>query len=308
MTRGSNGGEVPRKGEIVQWKGDSLTLNIGGRERSLKNESIIRIETKWSAEYVQAEGLFDSRQFHPALEAYQSALQVEQRGWAQNIILSRMVQCASLLENHGAACQWFAQILQSDSQTRFLYLVPLPWLRSMVDRGVEENAKAWLGSNVAPARLMGASWLLGSAQRADAEKALTELSQDFNPSVAHLAKTQLWRSKVVSARDRDLILLEGQISRMPKSIQAPALLLLSDIQSRLGQKDEAVLTLMRIPILHSDDLKLSAAALQKSAAILIRSGKNQDAARLLREIQRDYSGTRFANEAMANLQNLQNNH
>ena len=177
----------------------------------------------------------------------------------------------------------------------------------MVDRGTAENAKAWLRSTSPPIKLMGASWLLGSEMRDEAQEALEELSRDLDPNVAHLAKLQLWRAKVVTAKPNDLARLESQIERMPKVLRAPALLILSDIQSRLKMQDRALLTLMRIPILHRENVKLSALALQKAAALMKDSGQVESAARLFREVISDFVGTRFAAEASAQLQSLTGN-
>lgn len=306
-TRSDKGEEVPRKGMIVAWLGDSLTIEINGRERELRSRDIIRFETSWNEAYNQAEALFESRELRRALEVYQTALQSEQRDWARVIILSRMVQCSSVLEDHAFAGSCFAEIIRLDSQTRFLHLIPMSWLRSLSDAGVNENAKGWMQSREPAIRLMGASWLLGSASREEAVSALEELAQGLDANIAHLAKLQLWRSKVVTAKPSDLRRLQLQIEKMPPQIQAPAMLILSDIQSRLDMRDEALLTMMRIPILHSENLKLSAAALQKSAAMLIDSGQSTQATRLYREIEREFGGTRFSREATAQLQQLQNN-
>ena len=36
FTRSSKGTETPRKGTVVDWQGDTLTIEIGGREKSIK--------------------------------------------------------------------------------------------------------------------------------------------------------------------------------------------------------------------------------------------------------------------------------
>ena len=51
FTRSSRGTETPRKGTIVDWQGDTLTIEIGGREKSIKGPDIVRIQTAWSEQY-----------------------------------------------------------------------------------------------------------------------------------------------------------------------------------------------------------------------------------------------------------------
>lgn len=307
VTLSDKGTEVPRKGTILRWMGDTLTIDVGGRERQLRNKNIVRIETSWSAAYQQAEASFEAREFRKALESYQAALQSEQRDWARVIILSRMVQCCSVLENHAIAGTCFAQMVRLDPSTRFIHLIPLSWLRSFSDASIKEKAVGWMRSNDAATLLMGASWLLGSDARDQAVSTLEELTQGVDANVAHLAKLQLWRAKVVTAKQPELRRLQLQIDNMPKQIQAPAMFILADIQSRLEMRDEALLTTMRIPILHSDNLKLSAAALQNAAEMMRDTGQIKEAARLYRELERDFGDTRFSREASAQLQQLQNN-
>jgi tetratricopeptide (TPR) repeat protein len=300
----SEKGEVPRKGTIVDWTGSYLKIEIGGRERSLNQADIVRVETTWSKEYQQAESLFAERQFQPALEAFRGALQQEPRGWAQNMILARMVQCADVLDNPAAAGVAFLQILSVDPQTRFIHLIPLPWASSF-DPGISEQADSWMQVRNPTVKLIGASWMLGSPKREEAREILEALAQDLDPNVAHLAKLQLWRAKVVTAKAADLARLKAQVERMPKDLRGPALLILSDIQSRLKMNDQATLTLMRIPILHSENLKLSAMALKKAALKQEAAGEKQSAIRLYREVVSDFGGTQLAQDAAAQLQRLQ---
>ncbi len=302
ITRSEKGAEVPRKGLIVRWQGDRLKLDVNGRERTIKNENIIRIETDWSEEYSQAEQAFQSHDFQNAVKLYAEALSSESRPWAQNIIRARLVQCHSLFENHSVAGQLFTQIIQSDPKSRFIEVIPLPWLQSLADTTLTENAKAWYQSNDPSIQLLGASWLLGSNLRSEATQTLETLAQSSDENVAALAKSQVWRGLTVTATERDAKRLMKQIDSMPNSIRAGAIFQLATIQSRLGQKDEAAINFMKLPILHAEHLRLSAAGLQKSANLLHNAGQTDEGIRLLREVVRDFSGTRFAAEAESILQ------
>lgn len=307
ITLSSKGTETPRKGTIIQWQGERLEIDINGRAKSISNSEIVRIKTNWSQSYQKAESLFSARQFDQAKDAFVAALQVESRPWAQNIIRAKLVQCCNVLDDPSSAGNYFVQLVQTDPRTRFMGLIPLPWTSSIIDARTTENAKIWMQSSKPPIQLIGASWLLGSQLRTEATSVLEELAQGRDQSIAHLATTQLWREKIVTAKENDLRRLQNQIERMPKPIRSGALYVAGEIQLRLNQDEAAAISFMKIPILHSDDLKLSAAGLQKSASVMQKLQRPKQANFLLRELVRDYRGTRFAIEAKSLLQELNSN-
>ena len=205
-------------------------------------------------------------------------------------------------EDYANAASSFSQIIAYDGQSRFTHLVPLPWDRAFIDTAMIERAKQWQQSSSETIRLMGASWLLGSPAREAATAELDELSRSRDPRIAHLASLQLWRGKSVSANASDLARLEKQIARMPINIRGGAMFVRGEIELRLQQIDEASLSYLQIPILHPDNLRLSAIGLQKAATSLEKAGQSDEAKTLLRELVRDYPKTRFAAEANSRLQ------
>ncbi|MFO0036225.1 MAG: hypothetical protein ACK55S_13540, partial [Planctomycetota bacterium] len=59
---------VKRRGEIRGWEGTALTLQTNGREESIPNEIIVRIETAWSEDYLAGQRLLEERQFAAAVQ------------------------------------------------------------------------------------------------------------------------------------------------------------------------------------------------------------------------------------------------
>lgn len=305
FTRSSRGTETPRKGTIVDWQGDTLTIEIGGREKSIKGPDIVRIQTAWSEQYQNGLQLFEQRKFSQAIEPLVEASRIETRDWARSIILAKLSQCFSLQEDYINAANTFGQIVAVDPQSRFTHLIPLPWDRAFIDGAMIEEAKQWQRSENETIRLMGVSWLLGSPVREEAIEELGELSRSAAPRVAHLASIQLWRGRSVSATAGDLARFETQIQRMPDEVRAGALFVTGEIKFRQKQLDDAALDFLQIPILHQQNLRLSAIGLQKAATALQNAGKSQQAEILLRELVRDYANSRFATEANSKLQSLQ---
>ena len=302
ITLSSKGAEVSRKGTIVDWQADTLTIEISGREKSIKGNDIVRIQTDWSEQYRVGLELFEQRKFTEAIEPLVKASRTETRDWARTIILAKLTQCFGVQEDYANAASSFSQIITYDGQSRFTHLVPLPWDRAFIDTAMIERAKQWQQSSSETIRLMGASWLLGSPAREAATAELDELSRSRDPRIAHLASLQLWRGKSVSANASDLARLEKQIARMPVNIRGGAMFVRGEIELRLQQIDEASLSYLQIPILHPDNLRLSAIGLQKAATSLEKAGQSDEAKTLLRELVRDYPKTRFAAEANSRLQ------
>ena len=307
FTRSSKGTETPRKGVIVDWQADTLTIEIGGREKTIKGSEIVRVQTVWSEQYQTGLQFFQQRKFSSAIGPLTEASQIETRDWARSIILAKLTQCFSLQEDFGNAANAFGQIIAVDPQSRFTYLIPLPWDRAFVDGAIIERAKQWQRSENETFRLLGASWLLGSPVRESALAELDELSRSADPRIAHLASIQLWRGRSVSATEKDLARWETQIKRMPAEIRAGALFIAGEIKFRLKQDEDAALDFLQIPILHNDNLRLSAIGLQKAANSLQNAGKAEEAEIVLRELVRDYANTRFAVEAESKLQSLPKN-
>ena len=136
LTRSSKGTETPRKGVIVDWQADTLTIEIGGREKTIKGAEIVRLQTAWSEQYQNGLQLFQQRKFSEAIGPLIEASRSETRSWARSIILAKLTQCFDLQEDFGSAANAFAQIIAVDPQSRFTYLIPLPWDRAFVDGGM----------------------------------------------------------------------------------------------------------------------------------------------------------------------------
>jgi tetratricopeptide (TPR) repeat protein len=218
------------------------------------------------------------------------------------------VRCYSALNQHEQAGKLFLLILRNDPATQYFDTIPLSWQAQQPPPALELQATTWLdGASPPAARLLGASWLLPTGKRNAAIDALKQLAAGADVRVAALAKTQLWRAELVTATAADVAGWRTAIERLPGPLRAGPYLTLGRAYARLGESEEAALTLMRVPILHSDDHALAAAALVAAADELGKLGRRNEALGLYREAAAAYEQTAAGVEAKARLAESGNN-
>jgi hypothetical protein len=292
---------IKRRGEIRGWEGASLTLEINGREEAISNDLIVRIETTWSEEYQAGRRLLEERQYAAAVQPLAQAAAAESRPWAASIIRADLVRVLSALGNDFEAVQQFLLILARDPESRFMEFAPLAWDTGLVDAPFAALARQCLGSPKPNIQILGASWLLGTAERGAAVEVLNKLKQDIRPEVAHLASAQLWRSEVPRASRAQVDGWMRQIERMPRALRGGPLLVAGMAYGRLQESDRANLALLELPILHPDDYRLAATGLARAASLLDTAQSAASARRLRIELVQRYPGTRWAAEAESQL-------
>lgn len=301
--RSSKSGNIlKRRGEIKSWEGAALTLEANGRTEPIPNESIVRIETNWSEECLQGRQFLESRKFAAAIEPLAKAASAEPRPWAAAMVRADLVRSLSALGKDLDALQQFVLILSQDPETRWMEFAPLAWDGGLVDAPIAAIAQKCLEAKQPNLQLLGASWLLGTSQRAAAVETLKKLKQDIRPEVAHLASAQLWRTELPQATEKEVANWARQIERMPESLRAGPLLLVGLASQRLTQPDRAVLSWMEIAILHEDNYRLAAIGFSRSAALLGEQGKAEAARRMWLEISQRFAGTQWATEAESRLE------
>lgn len=295
------GNILKRRGEIKSWEGGSLTFESNGRTDSISNDTIVQIQTTWSADCLNGRQLLESRQFAAAIEPLAKAAAAETRPWAAAMIRADLVRSLSAIGNDFDALQQFLLILSQDPETRWMEFAPLAWEGGLVDSPMAALAQKCLDSKQPNLQLLGASWLLGTPQRGAAVEVLKKLKQDIRPEVAHLASAQLWRTELPQANEKEVESWARQVERMPESLRAGPLLLVGLANQRLKQTDRAMLSWMEIAILHADNYRLAALGLARSAAVLSEQGKTEAAKRIWIELTQRFAGTQWATEAESRL-------
>lgn len=296
---GESGRVYQRKGLIKDYTGRQLILEPN---LIIPTERVVRIETTWSAKQQAADAALENRKFSEALVLYYNALEKEQRKWVRRKIIAQIVWCHRALGQTEKASSGFRALVQSDPTTQYFDCIPLAWKSSI--QVPNRTALAWLERKDLPAMvLVGASHLMSSTERRLAIAKLQQLTHSRDLRIAHLAQAQIWRSLIVTASDKQVDSWSETIERMPQAVRAGPYFVLGQVLSHKHKSEQALLALMRIPILYPRQRRLASESLLESGRLLEKSNQSEDALRLYRELVRDYPETAAAPSAREILNN-----
>ena len=298
ITHRKNSAEtIKRRGKIKEWKGFAITLSNDVSETKIENDEIVEVQTSWPPDYLAGLESLESGDLTAAIEQLRAALNSERRNWAQRIIRADLVRACQATDNHLAAVEQFLAITNADPQTRFFHLCPLPWLPTTV--ALDQPAQVWMKSSDPVQQLIGASWSLTSTTREPAIKVLEELSRDMDANIKSLAIAQLWRSRQRNLNARQLKVWKNLIAEMPRPVRAGPWFVLAEAQARADQTDEAIINLLRIPILYPEQIGLSAAALSRAGHLLHNTGRTSEAQKVWDELRQQHPDSAWAQQAPA---------
>lgn len=299
------GQTVNRRGTIVEWRGNTITLEGRARTWEVDADTVREVQTEWPDGYLQGRQLLEQRQFAAALVPLRQALADEQRPWARRTIGASLIEGFLATGNWLAATREFLAITRDDPQTRFFNLAPLPWVSTVGQNELQNQAARWMVSDEPVEQLLGAAWSLGGNRRNEALEVLGRLSREApRPEVAALALAQRWRTASTSADAETVQRWASQAAMMPPAVRGGAYLMVADGLARNEQPEQAALYLMRIAILYPEQYELAACGLYRCAVLRQNAGLPEQAATLYRELVRDFGNTLWAQQAAARLEQL----
>lgn len=287
----SGGGESLRKGEIVSWIGDTISIKGKTGLKDIDTSRLLRFETAWHPGYEQGKLLQASFRYAEAINQYAEALDNEPRAWMQNIVHAKACECFMAREDYDGAAGQFLQLIDDDPQSRFRHLVPLVWTSSRPKKH-ERKAAAWMDSDEPMLALMGASWLLESDPQA--QQKMQSLSRDFDPSIAALATAQRWRLEKVAPNQKRLTLQIEQTRAMPENVRCGAWYLIAKAQIESKQTDNAIVNFMRIVSNDPQQGLLVPAALYQAARMLEKTNREQQSQAMRNELKEKFGDTIWA--------------
>jgi tetratricopeptide (TPR) repeat protein len=291
-----------RTGEIIELTGESLQLKTSsGRVETIPAARVLEIRSPWTPAYDRGEALYAQGKSKEAIHAYKQALRDEPRTWARRKIMAELVVCyAETGQMDFAGNEWLA-IVSSDPRTLFYDVIPVAWSPLPPNAELQTRAASWLHGKAPPAQVLGASWLLGGAQRGEALAVLEDLvsSKTVDSRIRSLAQIQLWRTKLVSVKLEELRHWQSTIEEMPAEVRATGYFVAGEALARLGEPEAAALAYLHVPLMHGRQRVMAADALVAAAMQHEKLGRTEQAAALYREVLSGYSRTAAAEEAKA---------
>ncbi|MHB0957827.1 MAG: tetratricopeptide repeat protein [Pirellulaceae bacterium] len=290
ILRGDGQGETRRTGEIVDYTGESLTLQVaGGRKEQIPAGRVLAFEMTKGPDHQTADQLYSEARYADAVVSYRRAVESERRTWVRRLILSRMTWCYRNMEQFDRAGDTFLLLLRADPSTPWYSAIPLAWKPHSPAADLVQHATRWMADSQVPAAaLLGASWLLATPEREQALKTLNQLTSSPDLRVAMLADAQRWRGEVVTASLPDVERWQAQVRRLDPSLQAGPSFVVGQALARHDQHARAALALLRVPILHPDDRDLAAESLLAAAEQLDKTGDVLGARTVYRELIQRY--------------------
>ncbi len=294
--RTPGGSVVERTGTVVEFTASELRLRpVGGRDVVHSADQIVRIETTRSAAHDEAEALFSKLAWKESAERFADAIRGEQRPWVRREMLARMVRCYRAVGDGDSAGKVFLQLAGGSATSAQYASIPLAW--QAVDPLVvsQRQARAWLdAAGDSAANLIGASHLVATPDAGDAMTALQRLTTDRDQRIALLAEAQRWRTTRAGVDESEITRRQAVVERIDVPLRGGPYFVLGQTLLAAGKTDQAVATLLRVPIGYADERSLCAASLDEATRALSAAGRTDEANVLSRELQRDYADVREA--------------
>lgn len=295
LEKANGDGETKRKGEIVNWIGDRISVKGKAGLKEFDTERLIRIETAWHGGYEEGNRLLAQYRYNSSINQFNTALDSEPRPWMQNIVFAKLVQCYLAKEDFGNAASHFLEVIDDDPQSRFRHLAPLVWTSSRPTKQQLKKAEVWLESNEPMIALIGASWLLADKTKQKARQKMESLARDFDPVIASLAKAQTWRLDTVPPDEKRMAIRIQQVQAMPEEVRCGAWYLIAESQSKSKRENDAIVNYMRIPINDPQQGGLAAASLYQTAWLLKNTNREKQSQALRNELKEKFGDTIWAN-------------
>ena len=291
-------------GDIEDYTGRGLILQTrrGAGTMRYSRSEVIEVHTKYSSEHLTGKKLFSEGRVAEADEEFQKALDDEDRPWVRREILASQVKCALWRGDYKRAAQRFQAIAESDPDTLYFGLMPLVWQEQPLPSvtAAASEARRWLQSETASARLIGASWLLHGPDNAAATRLLKELASSPQPTIQRLAQMQMWRTRL-EARDltaaevRRWVTLTDEFSA---DLRAGAQFLIGRAYEQQHDDLNAAAAWLWLPFEHPEHRHLAAEAQARAAEALLRAGETAAALQQAREVSLRFENTPAATRAL----------
>ena len=282
------------RGTIQAYDRNVLTiLTVSGREQQVPSARVARLESRWDRRQLEADMAFESGEFERADGLYRQALEHETRDWARHRLVVQLVWCQQATGKWPEAGSLFLKsVLGSNPQTPYFDAIPLVWKTPAASLPMERLGKTWLvDERSRVANLLGASWLLTSAERELAIQVLRQLAVGEDRQIAFAAETQLWRIQFPTASAATIEEWEKLLSRMPPAMRAGPYHLLGHALQRTGRSQDGLIAWMRVPLQYPRHRLLAAESLLATARHYQAAGKREQATTLCRELVSGFPAT-----------------
>lgn len=301
-----SGGLMTLTGTIADFTDEALTLHPAGRTgaETIPARSVLAIETYRTPGHQTGIESYQRGDIPAAVQAFEQALQSENRSWVRQEILAWLVRCHRRRGDRDAAVSRFVEIVTTEPRTRHWGVAPLGWTAEPLSPRLQVAAKQWLVAKPEAVRLVGASLLMSeTTHRIGAISEFNRLVKSADPYVSSQAQALLWSANlpatITSAEQMNRWLRE--IERMPESIRGGPWYVLAQARLQRNEPDEAVTALLRVFLQYPENEELAARSGLEAALALQRLNRFGEAEPILREVVDRFPWTTSGREALDRL-------
>lgn len=297
------GRQVKSTGTIENYSRGELTLRTSsGSILSINTENIIEIIADRPAVYSEAEIRMKNQEFEQALRLLESMLVQVPDGWQKHEILAKQIECLNNLNRPDEAAARYIQLLQLEPQTAFYDCVPLVWTSVELSSRTQQLAQSWIRQQKYPyIALLGASLLLTSDKKTEAQTALNALTKSEDADVAILAQMQLHRLSLTSLPETTLNNLEKKVDALPKNLQSGPRFVLAQLWSRSSadgiKADKVTLNYLQCALNSKTPVELQARSFYSAGTTALSADRRDEAFRIFNRLIEKYPDSQWTQQA-----------
>lgn len=298
------GRQVKSTGTIENFSRSELLLRTSsGQIKSIENSNIIEIQADYPAPYMEAKLRMNNLEFDQTLSLLEKALVQAPDGWMKHEILARQVECFNSLNRPDEAALKYVQLIQLDPNSAFYDCVPLSWTSVEISSRTQQMAQNWIRQQKYPyVALLGASILLTTDKKTDAQTALNALAKSDDADVAALAQMQLNRLSLLPMPELTLKNLEKKVDALPKNLQYGPRFILAQLWNRSSadnsvKMDKAALNYLQCATNLKAPVELQARSFYSAGTVLLNEGNRDEAFRIFRRLIEKYPDSQWSHQA-----------
>lgn len=277
-------------GTIESYTRHELTLKTAaGSILSIKTDNILDIKAERPALYDEAEQRMNNREFDQALPLLEKSLTLVSEDWMKQEILARQIECLYSLNRAEDAAQRYVQLIRLAPDTAFYDCVPLVWTSVELSSKMQQLAQNWIRQQTYPyVTLLGASLLLTTDKKNEAQTALTVLTKSEDSVAAALAQLQLNRLSLTPLPTASIKNLEMKTDALPKALQFGPRFVLAQLWSRSSAEeikaDKAAINYLQCATNSKAPDELQARAYYSAGSVLLSANRRDEAFRVFNRL------------------------
>ncbi len=274
-------------GRVIHMDATELVMEVlddqgDGQPKQLRipNQQLVAVHPIWEGEgTAEVVALFETQKYREYIQSLGEQKLSAIPRWQQLLLLDMVVRAIDAVQGPAAAGQHFLSLAETAPDMLYSEM-PLCWTAIEPDAELVRKSRVWLESPNEVAQLMGASWLLQTADSQQARDVILRLQRSQKSVVAQLATAQSWR---IVPPPKTMEFFPNWLTyrdRMLPPLAIGPTEFLADRLARIGQADLAAGQWLWIASHYPDRHNRTKRALAAAVDLVRSSGRDDEADRI----------------------------